>query len=76
MNTSQDPDGDKARGRFMVLQVLRLSGAAMVAAGLLIVNGMLAAVPHVVGYVLIVVGVVDAFVMPTVLARSWRSPGG
>ena len=67
------PAQDKAQGRFMVMQMLRLSGVALVIFGLVIVNGKLG-LPAIVGYVLIVAGVVDSFVMPALLARRWKSP--
>ena len=72
-NLSQDRASDKARGRFIVLQMLRLSGVALVVFGLAVVNGMLG-LPALVGYVLIVAGMVDSFVIPALLARSWKSP--
>ncbi|HUQ13575.1 MAG TPA: hypothetical protein VM055_04790 [Novosphingobium sp.] len=68
---------DPAAGRFAVIQVLRLSGVAMVLVGLLIVAGrsdMLAGIPDAVGYALIAVGLADFFIVPTLLARRWRTP--
>jgi predicted anti-sigma-YlaC factor YlaD len=75
-NKAQDKADDKARGRFMVLQMLRLSGVALVVIGLLCVNGRLVmlGLPAIAGYAFIVAGVLDSFVMPAVLARSWKSP--
>lgn len=66
-------EDDKARGRFMVLQMLRLSGVALVVFGLAVVNGKLG-LPAIIGYALIVGGMIDSFVMPAVLARRWKSP--
>ena len=60
-----------------MIQLLRLSGVAMVLIGLLIAAGrteMLAGIPDAIGYVLIAVGLVDFFVVPTLLARRWRTP--
>jgi len=45
----------------------------MVVAGILITNGRIAE-PHWSGYVLIVVGLVDIFLLPAVLIRRWRTP--
>jgi hypothetical protein len=45
----------------------------MVVVGLLIYNGNIQTDP-LVGYFLIVVGLVDVFLMPMVLARKWRTP--
>ncbi len=71
----QDPDKSEevARGRFMALQMLRLSGIALVIFGLLVINGKLS-LPAIAGYVMLAVGVVDALVLPSVLARKWKSP--
>ena len=73
---NQAPDqvrDDKAQGRFMVMQMLRLSGVALVILGLAIVNGRLD-LPAIAGYAFIVVGVADSFVIPALLARRWKSP--
>ena len=64
---------DLARKRYMVISAVRLAGAAMAVAGLLIVNGNIRADP-LVGYFLLVVGLVDVFLMPMALARKWRTP--
>ena len=64
---------DVARGRWMVINAVRLSGAAMVVVGMLMIVGKIAA-PQVVGYAILGVGLLDIFLMPQVLARKWRSP--
>ena len=71
--TTDRSGDDKAQGRFLVLQMLRLSGVALVVLGLLAVNGKLG-LPVMAGYLLIVVGVVDSFILPALLARRWKSP--
>lgn len=63
----------QARNRWLVITLLRLAGVAMVVFGLLIVQGVFDANP-LIGYALLVIGLVDAFVMPLVLARKWRTP--
>jgi len=68
---------DPAAARFMIIQIVRLSGVALVLLGLAIQSGRVAAldgIPAVVGYVLIAVGLIDTFVAPAVLARRWRTP--
>ena len=71
---SRPPDNDDvARNRWMVLQAVRLAGAAMALIGLLIVAGRIGA-PEPVGYVLVIVGLLEFFFVPTLLARGWRSP--
>lgn len=61
------------RNRFVVINVIRLSGAALILIGILIVNGAID-LPRVVGYVFIPLGLVEVFLMPLVLARKWRTP--
>jgi uncharacterized membrane protein HdeD (DUF308 family) len=68
---------DPAAARFAVIQVLRLSGVALVILGLVIVAGpsqRLSGLPDWVGYILLIAGLADVFVVPTLLARRWRSP--
>ena len=64
---------DVARGRFLVINVLRLGGVAMVIVGILIAERMFD-LPIVAGYILIGAGVIDIFLVPQMLARKWRSP--
>ena len=64
---------DVARGRWLVINAVRISGVAMVVIGLLIVQAVIPA-PAAAGYLLIAVGLVDVFVAPLLLARKWRSP--
>lgn len=70
-----DPDS-QARNRFVVLNLVRLSGAVMLTFGLLAVAGALPALPTIVGYALVVIGLVDFLVVPVMLARRWRTPPG
>ena len=68
---------DPAAARFMIIQIVRFSGVALVLLGLAIQSGRVAAlsgIPAAVGYVLIAVGLIDTFVAPAVLARRWRTP--
>lgn len=62
-----------AKQRFMIMQVMRLAGVALFVFGILIVMGMVP-LPAIAGYVLAVVGIFDAFMMPVILARRWKSP--
>lgn len=64
---------DPAKARFIVLQALRWSGTGLVLLGLLILYGK-TDLPEAVGYVFFVVGLLDALVMPGVLARMWKTP--
>jgi hypothetical protein len=66
---------DPARARLMTLHAMRWTGVALVLFGLLVITGRVNAdFPREVGYALLVVGLVDALIMPTVFARRWRSP--
>jgi len=62
---------DDARMGFLILQVMRFSGLAFAVFGLAVVAGRIA-LPQVVGIGLILIGAVEALVVPTVLARSWK----
>lgn len=64
---------DPARGRFIALQLIRLSGAVFALLGLLIIAGRVA-MPQAAGYVFIVIGFIDMIVFPLLLARRWRTP--
>jgi hypothetical protein len=76
--TDPDRQSDPAAARWMVIQVVRAVGVATVLAGLLHTAGRipaLADVPRWFGYVLVGVGFAEAFLLPQLLARRWRSPG-
>ncbi len=66
-------EDDRARNRYFTITAVRLAGVVMVLAGALVVRQIIAA-PVLVGYGLIAIGLVDAFVMPQLLARKWRTP--
>jgi hypothetical protein len=68
---------DPAKGRFVAMQLARMVGVFMVLLGVMIQAGRFEAldfVPRWAGYILILVGMVDTFLMPTLLARRWRTP--
>lgn len=64
---------DPARQRFIVLQLLRLSGAFFALLGLLVVARRID-LPVIAGYAFLIVGFVDLFVAPLLLAKRWKSP--
>ncbi len=69
--------GDPALPRFMVLQVVRLIGAGMALAGVVIRSHgqpALAHIPDPVGDALIVLGAGVFFAVPIMLAKRWKSP--
>ncbi|WP_226019134.1 hypothetical protein [Novosphingobium sp. FKTRR1] len=74
---SEGRQTDPARGRFAVLQLVRLSGALLALLGAMIAGGKvgwLAGVPEGAGYALLAVGLADFFALPPLLARRWKSP--
>jgi hypothetical protein len=62
-----------ASQRFFMLQALRLGGAVMAMIGAVIISGRFVDMPAL-GYVLLVLGAVEFFVLPNMVARKWRSP--
>ena len=80
---SRPPEGadpvadDVARNRWAVIQAMRLIGVATVLLGIVLTRDVIDLAGesnHVLGYVLIAVGLGDLFVVPQVLARKWRTP--
>ncbi len=67
-----DPD-TLARNRFFAIGVMRLMGVAMIVIGLMTINGRIAVLPPVAGYVLVLIGMADFLLVPRILARRWRS---
>lgn len=68
---------DPAMARWLVIQLLRWIGVAMIVLGILLNEGRLAILESgndLLGYALIVIGLLDGFVAPVFLARRWRSP--
>jgi hypothetical protein len=64
---------DVARARYFTISAVRLGGVAMVIVGLLGLKGYFE-YPAFAGYILVVVGLLDVFLVPLLLARKWRSP--
>lgn len=69
-----EPAGkDPAKARFMVLQLLRLSGAVLAIFGLSILAGK-TDLPKLVGAALFLVGLFDLLIFPIILTKRWKSP--
>lgn len=66
-------ESDPARSRFIIMAAIRWSGALMAIFGLAIIERKIDLPPEA-GYVLFVVGLVDALIVPAVLRRRWKSP--
>ena len=62
----------RAKARFLIINVARVFGVIMVLMGMAIIMGKIA-LPPVAAYILIALGLVEAFVMPTILARQWNT---
>ena len=72
-----DPSDDEARKRWMVIQLMRIGGVAFVILGITMVRDVVnigGDDNRLVGYGFIVIGLLDAFLVPRYLARKWRTP--
>lgn len=70
---ADSPGPDAARDRWMIIQAVRLGGAVLILVGILIRYEVIPA-PLWAGIVLMLAGLVDFFLLPTLLARRWRTP--
>ena len=61
-----------ARSRFIVLTALRFGGIAMIMLGFAITRGLID-LPWAVGAGLAVVGLVEFFFLPRLIARRWKA---
>ncbi|MBT8428110.1 MAG: hypothetical protein KJO02_08795 [Erythrobacter sp.] len=65
---------DPAARKFWILQATRFGAVLMVFIGALII-GKILDLPEAVGYVLLVIGAVEFFLVPRFLMRSWQKNG-
>ena len=65
---------DPAKARWLAMAAVRWAGVALVVLGLLVQTGRIALPPGV-GVLFLLVGLFEAFVMPSILARKWKSKG-
>jgi len=72
--TDQTPEQTEAlaKQRFMLLNVVRLMGLVMVLVGIAITQGAID-LPFAVGVVLAIFGLLEFFLMPNIIAKSWRN---
>ena len=71
-----DENEEQARARWMVIQIMRIAGFGLVILGILMTRNVVDLVGEsnqLVGYVFIVAGLLDGFLMPIFLARKWSS---
>ena len=66
-------DDTRARNRFIVIQLVRISGVAMVLVGLLVMNRRIDW-PREAGFALAAAGLFAAMIAPILLARKWKTP--
>lgn len=63
----------QARQRFIILNILRFSGAIVVMFGLAISAGRLFPdFPPLLGYLFLILGMLEFFLMPILLKKSWN----
>ena len=65
-------DEETVARRFWVIQMARLSAFIMVFIGALIVSKIID-LPDFVGYIILVIGLAEFFVVPAVLSKHWKS---
>ncbi|MFN3749229.1 MAG: hypothetical protein ACK4SJ_11140 [Sphingorhabdus sp.] len=71
MNTEEREE--QARKRFIILNILRFSGAIVVMMGLAISAGRLFPdFPPLLGYLFLILGMIEFFLMPLLLKKSWN----
>lgn len=63
----------KAQYRFLVLNLVRITGAIMLAIGLAVIAREAFGLPKAVGYALFLVGFADFLLVPYYLAKRWKS---
>lgn len=66
-------DENLARQRFLIINLMRLSGVGFALLGLVIIAGKID-LPLMAGYLFFVFGLLDTLVVPLVLSRAWKSP--
>lgn len=71
MNTPT-PDEARARSRFIALNAMRVGGVVMVLLGIAVSQHKID-LPQWAAYLLIGLGMVEAFFVPAVFSRLWRS---
>ena len=64
---------DPAKARFLTIQAVRLSGLVLGVLGALVLGDMLP-LPEFVGYILVVIGAFEIFIMPLFLTKRWKTP--
>lgn len=71
MDNREDAEA-RAKGRFMLINAMRIAGVVMILAGIAVFNDGLA-LPDWAGYILVGLGMFETFVTPTLLSRMWST---
>ena len=66
------PEPDPAKPRFFMIQAMRLGGVLFVFAAIMILSGKIPG-PPVLGYGLLILGMIEFFAMPHLLVQRWKS---
>lgn len=69
---NRSPTEAQSRQRFMLINFMRVAGVVMILAGIAVFNDVLP-LPDWAGWVLLVLGMFETFVTPTLLARMWST---
>lgn len=70
----ESADDALARRRFMMINLVRLSGVAFILGGLAMANDALPfEVPDIVAYGVVIIGMVEVFAIPILLSRAWST---
>lgn len=65
-----------AKKRFFALNLVRAMGVGLVLLGLLFALDKIdVPMRHLIGTIMVLLGLVDVFIMPGFLAKRWRTPG-
>ncbi|WAT19126.1 hypothetical protein OZN62_06050 [Aurantiacibacter sp. MUD11] len=62
----------QAKQRFFLINAMRIAGVVMILLGILVFNGVMP-LPEWAGWVLLVLGMIETFVTPQILARIWST---
>ena len=65
---------DPAKTRFLILNLIRLSGVVLVFTGAALIAKRWVEPAEIIGGVLIALGAFEVLIVPLILARRWRTP--
>lgn len=68
------PEDQRARSRFFIIGAIRLAGAITIALAVAVTFGRFKQVPAELGYVLLLLGMVEFLILPQMLVKRWKSP--